>query len=132
MVTKENSGDGTGAASAGSAFKKGKQNGHCTICGHALLEIVFSRQCLVAHVCNNIHCCRDRSPQFYTKLPACKQTENKPHIAFTKPSYSSYLERKKHNYRLLRDHGVASTEAARMASNKQTRYYLQSNGYGYH
>lgn len=128
MLTKENSGDGTGATSAGSACTKEKQNGHCNICGQNLIELnSFARY--IIHVCDNIYCNCFASPQRYTKKPEAATPETKPHIVCTKPSYSHYLDQKKENYHLLRSHGLSSYEAMAMCSNKQTRYFLEGIGH---
>jgi len=143
----DNKDDGSGARGAGSVRQKSKTNGHCNICGQKLL-LIFFRPNRNAHVCNDIHCSIFASPQFYTEIP---DEQLQPRLSPTRylalitrdsPSYRSYLEKRKQNYRCLRDLGVASveacrmtsnkqTKACRMTSNKQTRAYVESKGLVY-
>ena len=132
MIPIDADGDGTGARYAGSVREKSKANGHCNICGGILLGIRFTHECRIAHVCDNFLCTIFASPQSYAQIPAAQLRARRPAlIAFTKPSYSSYLITKKHNYRRLRHLGVDAVEASHMASNKQTKAYVESKGLVY-
>jgi len=135
MIPKHNKDDGSGAASAGSVRRKSKTNGHCNICGQKLL-LLFFRPNHNAHVCDNLQCNLFASPQFYTEIPDEQLQPRLPIkylalITRDSPSYRSYLEKRKHNYRRLRDLGVASVEACRMTSNKQTKAYVETKGLSY-
>ena len=132
MITKENS-NRAGARDAGSVTDTVAtligSNGHCNLCGQKLQGIPCLPQRLVAHVCNNIFCDLDRSPQFYTDIPADQVPHKKPPILYRTPARCCYQEQTKENYRLLRSLHVPSVKAAIMKTNKQTKIYLESIGY---
>lgn len=130
MITKENSADGSGAGYIGTASLEQSRNGHCTTCGQILIEIPFRRQRLVAHVCDNLLCCRDRSPQFYTEIPV----EPAPVKKRKRPEFRTEarlrdMKKKKENYALLRSLKVPSIEARNMTSDVRTDEYLKRVGY---
>lgn len=100
----------------------------CKACGDSMIEIEFRTHYRI--VCDNDQCYLFRERQG----SRAKEIEEpaKPVESINRllrPSYSAYLEERRQNYHLLRNLGISSTEAPGMTSRKQTRIYLEQNGY---
>jgi len=76
-------------------------------------------------VCDNWQCYMYRRPQrCRTKVPEAT-ADGSNHWARSGPSYEAYKDRKRENYRLLRDIGIEPQKANLMSSsNKQTELAL--------
>lgn len=106
-----------------------RQEMNCKSCGHPLIEVSINKDyCL--YLCDNSSCLLFRERQGVRK----KEPEPDPTSGFKPdrrllPSYYPYLEQKKHNYHFLRNLGIRSSDAARMTSNKQTRFAAEMAGF---
>ena len=67
MITKEGQADSAGQIRIGAVCRS--ENGHCNICGSALLLCNMLRQHKVAYICDNIYCYAFRSPVYYVNMP---------------------------------------------------------------
>ena len=95
----------------------------CQNCEQPLMEMEFSKG--FEYVCDNWQCYMFRRPQrCRTKIPEAT-ADGSNHWARSGPSYEAYKDRKRENYRLLRDIGIEPQKANLMSSSsKQTELAL--------
>ena len=101
------------------------------VCRQPLIEIEFKRH--FALVCDNIHCDLFRQPQgSREKEPSLEsETEGKSKPIWARGlGYQVHNERKKANYRLLRDLGLSCNEVKNNTSDKRTKEIMDKVGLG--
>ena len=98
---------------------------NCKNCGQPLIAIKFQNGSI--YVCDNWQCHFYRERQGSDIKEPEEPTQPKPAYPGSVKYLSTretYDAKRRENYRLLRNLGIPSREAANMTSNKQTRFAL--------